>query len=386
MSAILPPPLIGIFAIQGAVEEHANCIKKCGGHVKEIRMPKDFDGIDGIILPGGESTTMAIVGERWGLFPKLRDWVSENKPIWGTCAGMILLSDHAIKQSDDGQSLVGGLDVQVCRNFFGSQMQSCDMEIKMDPSMTTTDERKVLNGEMGTKCQAIFIRAPAILSVGPDVEVLASVEARPHVSAKAAVLKLIEEEKVLNDKTNDKKRRISTHRPVMDAEKSTTSHSGPSGNFGEADEQVEVFVAVQKGNILATAFHPELTDDIRWHQYFMHMVQRTRTTDSNPQVKSGSTGMKGLLFSVEHLTLSAMRMDISAHVCPKNFIRELQFVFPEEDLTDVIAIPTMQNAKMDLVQVGDEIEIEKDRLLEHFMATAKILCEEFVHAGRLRDL
>ena len=116
------------------------------------------------------------------------------------------------------------------------------------------------------------------------------------------------------------------------------------------------------------------------------MVQSTRTTDSNTQVKSGSTGMKGLLFSVEHLTLSAMRMDISAHVCPKNFIRELQFVFPEEDLTDVIAIPTMQNAKMDLVQVGDEIEIEKDRLLEHFMATAKILCGEFVHAGRLRDL
>ena len=388
---MISPPLIGIFAIQGAVEEHANCVKKCGGHVKEIRMPKDFDGVDGIILPGGESTTMAIVGERWGLFPKLRDWVSENKPIWGTCAGMILLSDHAIKQSSDGQSLVGGLDVQVCRNFFGSQMQSCDMEINMDPSMSTTDERKILSGDVGTKCQAIFIRAPAILSVGPDVEVLASVEARPHVSAKAAVLKLIEEEG-LNDKTNTKKRRISTHRPVVDVDKCNTSHSGPSGNFGEADEEVEVFVAVQKGNILATAFHPELTDDIRWHQYFMNMVQRTRTTSNNQQqvgseitTSSSTGGMKGLLFSLEHLTLSDIRMDISAHLCPKNFIRELQFVFPEEDLTDIIAIPTMQNAQMELVQVGDEIEVEKDRLLERFMATAKVLCEEFIHTGMLRN-
>ena len=335
---------------------------------------------------------MAIVGERWGLFPKLRDWVSEHKPIWGTCAGMILLSDHAIKQSSDGQSLVGGLDVQVCRNFFGSQMQSCDMEINMDPSMTTTDERKLLNGDAGTKCQAIFIRAPAILSVGPDVEVLASVEARPHVSAKAAVLKLIEEEQALNEKTSHKKRRISTHRPVVDVNKGHSSHSGPSGNFGEADEAVEVFVAVQKGNILATAFHPELTEDIRWHQYFMSMVQRTRTASASQQVGSENStslknteGMKGLLLSLECLTFSDMRMDISAHVCPKNFVRELQFVFPDEDLTGVIAIPTMQNAQMELVQVGDEIEVEKDRLLERFMATAKILCEEFIHAGMMRN-
>lgn len=270
-------PVIGIFAIQGAVEEHANCVKKCGGDVKEIRMPKDFDGLDGIILPGGESTTMAIVGERWGLFPKLRDWVGANKPIWGTCAGMILLSDHAIKQAEGGQSLVGGLDVHVCRNFFGSQMQSCEVNVSLAPT-TEGDHRKSLDGDgNGTKkCPAVFIRAPAILIAGPGVEVLASVVARPHVSAKADVMRVIEEATAIATAGNVK-RRISTHRSATDG-KSSTEHVGPSGQFGQSDEEVEVFVAVQKDNILATAFHPELTEDLRWHQYFLEIVQRHKTT------------------------------------------------------------------------------------------------------------
>jgi 5'-phosphate synthase pdxT subunit len=268
-------PVIGIFAIQGAVEEHANCVKRCGGEVKEIRMPKDFDGLDGIILPGGESTTMAIVGERWGLFPKLRDWVGANKPIWGTCAGMILLSDHAIKQAEGGQSLVGGLDVHVCRNFFGSQMQSCEVDVSLAQSAAGAGQRMSLGGGSadGTgKCPAVFIRAPAILSAGPGVEVLASVVARPHVSAKADVMRVIEEATVAGA-AGSAKRRISTHRPATDG-KPTTAHIGPSGQFGQSDEEVEVFVAVQKDNILATAFHPELTEDLRWHQYFLEIVQR----------------------------------------------------------------------------------------------------------------
>jgi 5'-phosphate synthase pdxT subunit len=74
--------LIGILAIQGAVEEHANHVLACGVDVREIRLPRDMEGIDGIILPGGESTTMAIVGEEWGLFPILKKWVTDGKPIW----------------------------------------------------------------------------------------------------------------------------------------------------------------------------------------------------------------------------------------------------------------------------------------------------------------
>lgn len=258
-------PVIGIFAIQGAVEEHANCVRRVGGTVKEIRRTDDFDGVDGIILPGGESTTMAIVGERWGLFPKLREWVGANKPIWGTCAGMILLSDHAIKQAEGGQSLVGGLDVHVCRNFFGSQMQSQELAVELAAAAAPALSS-------GGTSSAVFIRAPAILSAGPDVEVLASVVARPHVSAKADVLRLIDEAgagEAGEGAPAAKKRRVSTHRSSAAPH---TTHSGPSGNFGEADEEVEVLVAVQKGNILATAFHPELTDDTRWHRYFVDMT------------------------------------------------------------------------------------------------------------------
>ena len=76
---------------------------------------------------------MAIVGERWGLFNKLKDWVKDDRPIWGTCAGMILLSDHCIKQAENGQSLVGGLDAHICRNYFGSQIHSCRLSIDVDP-------------------------------------------------------------------------------------------------------------------------------------------------------------------------------------------------------------------------------------------------------------
>jgi len=256
------------------VEEHANCVRQVGGQVKEIRRTDDFDDVDGIILPGGESTTMSIVGERWGVFPKLREWVGANKPIWGTCAGMILLSDHAIKQAEGGQSLVGGLDVHVCRNFFGSQMQSQELAVEMVPGTVAAGDAARAALSSGGLGSAVFIRAPAILSAGPDVEVLASVVARPHVLAKADVLRLIDEAKgASSDPPAAKKLRVSTHRPSAAP---ASSHSGPSGQFGEADEEVEVFVAVQKGNILATAFHPELTDDMRWHRYFVDMVAATK--------------------------------------------------------------------------------------------------------------
>jgi pyridoxal 5'-phosphate synthase pdxT subunit len=115
-------PTIGILAIQGAVEEHCTMIEKLGAKSKEIKFPHHIEGCDGIILPGGESTAMAIVGEKDGVFPALREWVKAKKPIWGTCAGMILLSNTAVKQKEGGQALVGGLDVELCRNFFGSQI------------------------------------------------------------------------------------------------------------------------------------------------------------------------------------------------------------------------------------------------------------------------
>ena len=128
-----------------------------------------MDGCDGIILPGGESTAMAIIAEKWDLFTPLRNWVKEGRPIWGTCAGMILLSDHAVKQCEGGQDLIGGLDAKVCRNFFGSQVQSSEYELTGSPSLSDFDMTK-------EKFTAVFIRAPAILTVGTDVNVLATIK------------------------------------------------------------------------------------------------------------------------------------------------------------------------------------------------------------------
>ena len=107
-------------------------------------------------------------------------------------------------------------------------------------------------------------------------------------------------------------------------------------------------------------------------------------TGENSAGSATATGGKGnTIFGPEHI--GHLQMDVSAHICPKIFIRELQFVFPAENLTDIVCIPTMQFARTDLVNVGDDIEVEKDRLLERFMATAKVLCDEFIAAGYWSD-
>jgi pyridoxal 5'-phosphate synthase pdxT subunit len=204
---------------------------------------------------------MAIVGERWGLFPKLKDWVAEKKPIWGTCAGMILLSDHAIKQAIGGQSLVGGLDVHVCRNFFGSQIYSCEVDIILEPVTSAALNSDNTALAAADRCPAVFIRAPAILSAGPNVDILATMIAKPHKSARSDVQKLIVAAKESADSNSS----------TID---STDKHSNKQirvssiiDSTGDIDgSSFEVFVAVRQDNILATAFHPELTEDTRWHQ------------------------------------------------------------------------------------------------------------------------
>lgn len=204
---------------------------------------------------------MAIVGERWGLFPKLKDWVAERKPIWGTCAGMILLSDHAIKQAIGGQSLVGGLDVHVCRNFFGSQIYSCEVDIILEPLTSAALNSEKTASPSADRCPAVFIRAPAILSVGPNVDVLATMIAKPHKSARSDVLKLITAAKESADSNSS----------IIDStEKHNIKQTRVSSMIGSTENidesSFEVFVAVRQDNILATAFHPELTEDTRWHQ------------------------------------------------------------------------------------------------------------------------
>ncbi|KAJ1421271.1 SNO glutamine amidotransferase family-domain-containing protein [Ochromonadaceae sp. CCMP2298] len=262
---------IGVLAIQGAVEEHVVCMQKLGCVTKEIRVPADMEGVEGIILPGGESTAMAIVGERCGLFPELKKWVEAGKPIWGTCAGMILLSDHAIKQARLGQSLVGGLDVHVCRNYFGSQMNSCQVDVNIESPFFAQNE-----SDGGGLVNAVFIRAPAILKCGPKVKVLGSLVAKPHVSALKEVVDLLQAE--LDDCVLSNGKRPAPSDAEKDGWIAKRQRSDSIGQSSSAEGQAPshsftVAVAVQQENILACAFHPELTGDNRWHRYFLQMVE-----------------------------------------------------------------------------------------------------------------
>jgi 5'-phosphate synthase pdxT subunit len=195
-------PRIGVLALQGAFAEHIAILHRLGAEAIEVRTPAQLQGLDGLILPGGESTSMGLVAERWGLVEPLRAWVHGGKPTWGTCAGMILLADQATGQKQGGQPLIGGLHVTVNRNYYGRQVDSFETTLVV-PSFDPPDS------------PGIFIRAPAIMQLGEGVESLAELP-------------------------------------------------GP------------IYVAVRQGPILATAFHPELTPDTRWHALFVEMARRGR--------------------------------------------------------------------------------------------------------------
>jgi 5'-phosphate synthase pdxT subunit len=200
MSSEERPLRIGVLALQGAFHEHIQILRRLGADAIEVRKPEQLQGLDGLILPGGESTTMGLVAERWGMVGPLRAWVEAGRPTWGTCAGMILLAERATGQKQGGQPLLGGLDVTVNRNYFGRQVDSFEAILTVpvfDPPHTP----------------GVFIRAPAITEMGPEVEPLATLP-------------------------------------------------GP------------VYVAVRQGMILATAFHPELTADTRWHALFLEMARQ----------------------------------------------------------------------------------------------------------------
>lgn len=200
---------LGVLALQGAFREHIAMLKRLNVEVVEVRLAQDLDGLDGLIIPGGESTSMGLVAERWGLVEPLRRWVQGGKPTWGTCAGMILLAENATGQKLGGQALIGGLDVTVNRNYFGRQVDSFEADLEV-PALGDTP------------FHAVFIRAPAITAVAEGIETLATV-----------------------------------------------------ASIG--DETESVIAAVRKGPILATAFHPELTDDLRWHRYFVKVVTDSKS-------------------------------------------------------------------------------------------------------------
>ena len=190
---------IGVLALQGAFIEHEQMLQRLGVETVEVRLPKDLAGCDGVIVPGGESTTIGKLAVQYNLIEPLREMARSGKPLWGTCAGLIFMA----KDVQRDQPLLGLMDVTVQRNAFGRQVDSFEANL----SIKGVDGDKLFH--------AIFIRAPLIESVGAGVDVLARVE---------------------------------------------------------KDDQ-EVIVAAQQGNLLVTSFHPELSNDDRFHRYFVKMAE-----------------------------------------------------------------------------------------------------------------
>ena len=189
-------PNVGILAIQGDVIEHRHALERIGAETTEIRLPDQLDGVDGLIIPGGESTTIVQLIDIYDLRDVIRDKVKSGLPTWGTCAGMIVLADRLSDRRPDPLRL---MNIDVSRNAFGRQFDSFEQDLDID-------------GVDGPPFRAVFIRAPVVNSAGAGTEILA---------------------------------RLDDGRPV----------------------------AVRQGRLLATSFHPELTDDSRVHQLFVRMIE-----------------------------------------------------------------------------------------------------------------
>eukprot|EP00040_Diaphanoeca_grandis_P025119 m.138788 g.138788 ORF g.138788 m.138788 type:complete len:225 (-) comp30014_c0_seq3:68-742(-) len=213
---------IGVLALQGAFHEHIVMLNKLENvSATPVRTSAELEGLDGLVLPGGESTAIGLMAERSGVLPKLREIVLKQKiPVFATCAGLIMLANDTLHSKTGGQPLIGGFDVVVDRNHFGSQINSFETEIQLEDSVLEND----------SKCHGVFIRAPAIVEVkSADVKVLARLTPEVIASAKG------------------------------------TTTSTPTG---------ECIVAAMQGNMIVTSFHPELTPDSRWHQYFISVVKK----------------------------------------------------------------------------------------------------------------
>lgn len=160
---------IGVVALQGAFAEHEALLKKAGAQVCEVRLPEDLAGLDGLIIPGGESTSIGKAARRWGLIAPLQTFARSGRPIWGTCAGMILMAQRVTDRADDQPGL-GIMDITVRRNAFGRQVDSFETDLDIPA--------------LGAPWRAVFIRAPRIDQVGENVETLAGLSNGAIVAAR----------------------------------------------------------------------------------------------------------------------------------------------------------------------------------------------------------
>jgi len=168
----VPSPTIGVFALQGDVREHLRVLADLGVEPLAVRRPAELETCDGLVIPGGESTTMAKLARTFDLFEPLRDRIKQGMPTFGTCAGMIMLADR-IEDGAPGQETLGGLDITVRRNAFGRQVDSFEGDIAFEG--------------LAEQVHAIFIRAPWVEAVGDGVETLARVDHGPAAGRIVAV-------------------------------------------------------------------------------------------------------------------------------------------------------------------------------------------------------
>ncbi|HKX16167.1 MAG TPA: pyridoxal 5'-phosphate synthase glutaminase subunit PdxT [Propionibacteriaceae bacterium] len=200
------PPIIGVLALQGDVREHLRALTACGADVRSVRRPADLIGLQGIVLPGGESTTIDKLSRVFELREPLIAALQTGLPAYGSCAGMILLAKNVLDGTKDQQTF-GTLDITVRRNAFGRQVESFETDVDLD-------------GIDGGPVHAVFIRAPWVESIDNGVDILGAV-----------VPPGLHESKI---------------------------------------------IAVRHQNVIATSFHPEVTDDLRIHRYFIDVVRAAR--------------------------------------------------------------------------------------------------------------
>ncbi|MBO7746195.1 pyridoxal 5'-phosphate synthase glutaminase subunit PdxT [Paenibacillus sp. MWE-103] len=192
---------IGVLALQGAVAEHIRSIEAAGGEGVGVKRPEELQDLDGLIIPGGESTTIGKLMRKYGFIDAVRAFSEQGKPIFGTCAGLIVLADRIDGQEDAHLEL---MDMTVARNAFGRQRESFETDLDVKG--------------IDQPVRAVFIRAPLIKEVGPSVDVL------------------------------------STYKDEI--------------------------VTARQGHLLASSYHPELTDDYRLHAYFLDMVKEAAAAKS----------------------------------------------------------------------------------------------------------
>ncbi len=165
-------PTIGVLALQGDVREHLTMLRQVGAQPVAVRRPTELASVDGLVMPGGESTTISKLARIFDLLEPLRQAVKDGLPVFGTCAGMIMLADR-IEDGIVGQETIGGLDVVVRRNAFGRQVDSFEADVAVE--------------HLDDPFHAVFIRAPWVEEVGPAVEVVATIASGPAAGRIVAV-------------------------------------------------------------------------------------------------------------------------------------------------------------------------------------------------------